>query len=397
MAESSKSPATDGPTYEDLSLIEHTTEAIDVATLAFQTHLLAPTHTRRAQIASQIDHFWPLVFEQAPQDVDQYIQPSDSAVFAACLTGFEVKRFESKGSAEDFQKVLKDVGKQDISLHDGAFGEPRSLSFRFEFAENEWFEDRVLEKKFWLRRARAQGPLHWSGRVSEPLRIRWKAGKDLSEGLTDAARDLWEAQEKAGLLKTVGGKEGKKDDEKSKSLPEYKKLVDLVEASTEGSQSFFTWFGFRGRWVGKEEHELAVKEERERWQKVGTRATEGGSKEGQPTDEEREAEEAHDDNDEEDLMPSESAAEVFMDGEELALALAEDVWPNAAQYYIDASMEDSDAGTLSSGSFDAADLEEIDVDDLDGADQNMEEIRTMTKKKGKQRVEEGPPAKKRKA
>lgn len=376
-------PPPGAPTYADLAAIESTFESIDTATTAYLTHLLQPAHARRAAAVSKIQYFWPLVFEQAPQDVDQYIQPSDSAVFAKCLMGFNVERFECRGSAGDFERLARRAeaesegrlgqvkGPRD-ELDTAPFGEPRSLCLRFEFAENEWFEDRVLEKKFWYRRSRDG----WCGRVSEPVRINWKKGKDLSDGLVDAACNLWEAQEKAGFCKGEGGEEAKKEEEKSKSLPEYKKAVQKVENSTEGSQSFFTWFGFRGKWVSVAEDKIARQEFKERAKKAVEEQAKAGSTEGK----EAEAEAENDDEEEEeDLMPSDAAAEVFIDGEELALALAEDLWANAISFFHDSQAENDDE-SMSSGSFDEAELEAMDVEELDEGDQNLEDIRQLPKK-----------------
>ena len=120
----------------------------------------APLFKKRAELAAKIPHFWALVFEQAPQEIDNYIQPTDSKVLGECLSTLEVSRFEL----------------------DDPNGSPRSFSLKFGFTENEYFEDKVLEKKFWFRKTK-----DWQGFVSEPVKINWKKGKDLTDGLTDAA------------------------------------------------------------------------------------------------------------------------------------------------------------------------------------------------------------------
>lgn len=45
-----------------------------------QYALSKPLYARRAELLTKIPNFWPLVLEQAPMDIDEYIQPSDSAI-----------------------------------------------------------------------------------------------------------------------------------------------------------------------------------------------------------------------------------------------------------------------------------------------------------------------------
>ncbi len=273
-----------------------------------------PIYTKRARLISKIPFFWPLVFEQAPPEIDQYIQPSDSALLAAAFSSLTVTRFEIPGQLPPlFAAAAPEPESNRV------FGEPRSLCLRFEFKENEWFEDSVLEKRFWYRRARDG----WCGRVSEPVKIKWKKGKDLTGGLGAAAWELWEAQKKTGLLDGVdsengdGSAEGKGKGKEKQSLPEYEKLKKMVEESTEGSQSFFAWFGYRGRYVSKEESDVATNEVGQNW----------GRKGKLPMDEEFGSEEKLGDGDE--VEVPEDATEIFPRGEELAVGIAEDIWPSA--------------------------------------------------------------------
>ena len=247
----------------------------------------APLFAKRRGLVSQIPNFWPLVFEAAPPEIDAYIQPSDSEVFAKCLTGLEVSRFEVP------------LGPEKIGQSDGQ-GDPRSLLIRFEFAENEWFEDSVLEKKLWFRRSEDG----WTGLVSEPVKIHWKEGKDMTHGLMDGALNLWEARQKAGdMLK--------------RDLPEFDALARTVENWSGANTSFFTWFAFisNRRWVSAEESAEAVRKERERRDKVRN-----GETEAKPTE-----------------LPSEDTmqqqVEVHDDGEGIANVLAEDLWSGAIRYF----------------------------------------------------------------
>ena len=241
-------------------------------------------YKKRAELIAKIPHFWALVFEQAPPEIDNFIQPSDSKVFADCLQHFEVERFEI----------------------DDPKGSPRSFSLKFGFSDNEYFEDKVLEKKFWLRKS-----LDWQGLVSEPVKINWKKGQDLTGGLTDAAYKLQQAKQK--LAKSS------KDDEKADEtkLPEYKALAAKIEEGEEAANSFFSFFAFVSnfRWISAEESEKASKREAEEMEK---------RKRGEKVDDEEPTDEPEFDWQE---------TEVFPQGEELATVIAEDMWPSAIKYY----------------------------------------------------------------
>lgn len=219
--------------------------------------------------------------EQAPPDIDEYIQPSDSNLIVTALTSLYVTHFE----AED--------------------GDPRSVAIRFEFDENEYFEDRVIEKKFWHRTAKDG----WTGFVSEPVDIKWKEGKDLTEGLLGLAKAVWDEEQAAGA--NGAGSKGKE------FTPKQKALKDKIESIGLGGLSFFAWFGYRGPKVSAEESKLAAKEEKERRQRRAA-----GEEVSTPKDDDDEDE---DDDDEE--------LEIFPSGDQLALAIAEDLWPSAIKYF----------------------------------------------------------------
>jgi len=286
------------------------------------------------------------VFEQSPQDIDQFIQPSDSAVLAACLTNLEVERFDVAPLS---------------SIDSGTYGEPRSLLFRFHFSENEYFFNSTLEKRFWFRRA-ADG---WAGRVSEPVRINWKKGKDLTEGMGEMSLRFHEAQKKAGVdmkgkFKAV-----------AKELPEFQSLKKKVESSSEGATSFFSFFSFRGRWVSKEENDQVLTKEKEEREK---------RRKGEKVERDVEG------NEDDDFPTEEFDSEVFPAGEELAVAIAEDLWPGAIKYFTQAQEDDEDM----------SDLEFESGDEDEGlSDEENETIDIKSFVKGKGKPAEGPPAKKR--
>lgn len=226
------------------------------------------------------------MFEQSPPEIDNFILPTDSEVFADCFESFEVSRFEV----------------------DDPKGSPRSFSLKFGFSENQWFKDATLEKKFWYRHTK-----DWDGLVSEPVKINWKKGKDLTGGLTDAAVKLAEARKK------ISGTEKGEARKKEMSLPEYKEMAKKIETATSASTSFFGLFAFVSgyRWVSPEESEEAVKKDKEQLAKI---------KAGEKIEEDEEDE---DDEDPQDYQET----EVFPGGDEVATIIAEDMWPNALRYY----------------------------------------------------------------
>ncbi|KAK4956161.1 hypothetical protein LTR28_005898 [Elasticomyces elasticus] len=322
MASDGESPAI---TYEELADIEDQFEEIDIK----------------------------MMFEQAPLEIDQYIQPTDSQIFADSLKSFEVKRFEVP------------LGPEKIAASDG---NPRSLSFKFEFEENEYFSDTVLEKKFWYRRSKEGS----SGLVSEPVRINWKKGKgkDLSEGLTSMACDLWDARQRAG-------------DMQNRDLPEYDALKKMAGRWNVGNTSFFTWFGFVSsrRYVSATESAEANAREQDRRE----RAKQGAKHDhGKEVDDEAE----HDQD-----------VEVAPSGEELAICLAEDLWPGATKYFTmaqemdDEDMSDASFESESDNNDEPLDLRKL-VNDTSGKQLSVGDPKTLN---GKQKEKpDGGPAKRQK-
>ncbi|PVI00945.1 hypothetical protein DM02DRAFT_614007 [Periconia macrospinosa] len=320
--------------FEELSVLESEFEDAELELIRKSTALNQPLWNKRAEIVAKIPHFWTLVLEQIPVELETFIQPTDFKLFTECLQTIEVSRFEI----------------------DDPKGSPRSFSIKFGFGENEYFFNKELEKKFWYRKSK-----DWAGLVSEPVKIVWKKGKDLTGGLTDAAYEL--AQAKKTLAKSSGGKAKAKAEAE---LPEYKALATKIEENTEGAPSFFTWFGFVSSYkcISPEESEEAEKEERERIEKL---------KRGEKLDDEE---------DEEDDEIDYQETEVFPQGDECATLLAEDMWPSALRYYKQAHEADDE------------DLSEIDVDDMDEDDSDGEiDIRGLVGK-GRSNASASPPSKK---
>ncbi|EAT77160.2 hypothetical protein SNOG_15495 [Parastagonospora nodorum SN15] len=195
--------------FEELSVIETEFEDVELEIIRKAEALHAPLYTKRADYIKKIPHFWSL------------------------------------------SRVLSSTTPN---------GSPRSFALKFGFKENEYFEDKVLEKKFWFRKSR-----DWAGLVSEPVQIHWKKGKDLTGGLTDAAFKLGEARKK--LNSDSSDMAARK---KETELPEYKELSKKIETSFESSISFFGLFSFVSgyRWISAEESAKAEKEDKEKLEKI---------------------------------------------------------------------------------------------------------------------------------
>lgn len=275
--------------------------------------LTAPLIQKRGEIITLPDvqpEFWMRVFASAPPEIDEYILPRDAQLLGECLTNMTVERFELDAQGN---------------------GEPRSLRFTFEFKtgeENPFFTNDKLVKEFYWRQEVSKSPAGrtrtWEGLVSEPVRINWKKDMDLTKGLLDAACDLADAEKKKG-----GDR---------KKLPEYAALVQKVEeAEAEAAaaedededeegmpspvgMSFFGFFGYRGRDVSAAQSKEAAKEIEARWAKV--QRGEDISEAGDDSDDE-----------EDDSSDGLEEAEIFPDGDDLAVAIAEDLWPDALSYY----------------------------------------------------------------
>ncbi|SMY27244.1 unnamed protein product [Zymoseptoria tritici ST99CH_1A5] len=325
--------------YEDLANIEEDFEEVDTEIVRQQYALSAPLYAKRSTTVSQIPNFWPLVLEQAPPELDSFISASDSQIFGESLLALNVTRPE---------------------LENGAAGHPRSLKIDFTFKPNDFFEDTELSKTFSYRRAKDG----WTGLVSEPVKIHWKKGKDLSEGLNDNAVALFEARKKAGNML-------------ARDIPEYKKLQEKLESLNGANTSFFTFFGWVSgrRYVTAEEHETATKEHAARREK-----RKAGEKVEVPEVSE-EDEEAADD----------SEVEVHEAGEQVAVTIAEDLWPNAIKFFTQAQ----ELGEMSD-----VDFEEDDDEEESGEDEPVD-IRALVGgqdkgKAAKRLSDSGPPSKKQK-
>lgn len=279
--------------------------------------ILNPLFKKRAEIINMPEvqgDFWVRVFSSAPAEIDEYILPTDAGALGACLKNMNVERFE---------------------VDEQGNGEPRSLRFTFEFnaCEESPFENTKLVKDFYWRKQSiktSKGKRRtWEGLVSEPVRINWKKDRDLTKGLLDAVCDLFDAEKKGGkrtelkeyetLIKKITEVEAQAEKEEEDEDEDDEDMEDYSPAGV----SFFSFFGYRGRDVSAEQSKEASKEDDERYAKIVK---------GEPVDDDDEGDE-DDDEDDLDLIDDLEDVEIFEDGEELAIALAEDLWTDAMKYY----------------------------------------------------------------
>ncbi|KXH43163.1 hypothetical protein CSIM01_10099 [Colletotrichum simmondsii] len=324
-----------GVTYEQLADLEREFELVENEIVRKQYELSKPLYEKRAAVVSKIPNFWALVFEQSPPEVDEHIQPSDAALLLSSLKTISVSRPE---------------------IENGSGGDPRSLTIRFEFNENDYFEDAVVEKTFWYRHSAT-----YTGLVSEPVDIKWKAGKDLTEGLLSAAKKVWDQ----GPI-TPG-----------KLTPEAEALRKKVEETAMGGVSFFSFFGYVGKRISAEESAAALAKEVKEFEdrKAGKKAAEDEEEEG--------------DEDE-----TEFELEIFPDGDDVAVAIATDLWPEALHYFSKflrdgavAAEEGRDGDLLSmiAQAQEAGELSDADFesDDEEDEDEEMGDAETTPNKKRK--------------
>lgn len=291
-------------TYEDLAEIEQEFDDVEKEIIRQEITLSSPVYSRRNALISKIPNFWPLVFEQAPPEIDQYIQMGDGALLLGALTSLSVTRFEPEV-------------------------DPRSVLIRFEFAENKYFEDKVLEKKFWWRTARNRS---WCGLVSEAVAIKWKSPEvDLTEGLLD----LVIAAENSIASKQNLEEDAKSGKQKSSLTDAQKKLQQSIQNKGINGVSFFTWFGFIGNRISAKESAEAEEARRNKSIIDSTNMNE--------------------DNDE---SSDEDDLEIFPDGGELAMAISEDLWPDAIKYFTQAQEQD----VVSDEDFESMDEEDKAID-----------------------------------
>ncbi len=126
------------------------------------------------------------------------------------------------------------------------------------------------------------------------------------------AKAVWDEEQAAGA-------NGAKSKGKKELTAKQKALKEKIDGIGLGGVSFFAWFGFRGEPVTAEESKIAVREERDR------RKRRAGGEEV-PTPEPSE-------DGEQDLEDLDEDLEIFPMGEQLALAISDDLWTGALKYF----------------------------------------------------------------
>lgn len=263
-------------TFKDLSKLEEEFLNVEVASTRRKEHALKPLYSKRQKLLDTLEGFWPIVFQNAPDELSQFFTPLDLEILST-LRSFKVERYQIESETQ---------------------GEPRSVRFTFEFSPNEYLEDKVLVKEVEYR----SGPGVSEGFVSAPVPIKWKHKKtDPTRGLLDGAVELYLAEQ------TLNNEGGEVDPVERESLWQHEKLRDLLVKEDESDEdlSFFCWFGFRGAIL-------------------------------QPNADAAEEDDEDDSDDEPETMLD---VEIFPPNEELTISLAEDLWPTAPVSFTEALME----------------------------------------------------------
>ncbi|ERF74056.1 hypothetical protein EPUS_03871 [Endocarpon pusillum Z07020] len=264
---------------EELSKLERQFARVELDQQRRKEHALRPLYAKRQQIISRIPDFWSTVFLCPPPQITQYIQPSDIDLLTH-ITSFRVERPEISES--------------------GTNGDPRSLRITFEFGLNDIIEDKKLVKELRYRHAKKGSR---EGLVSDPVPIKWKSRKkDLTRGLGPCAVSLFEA-EKAVRLQ-INGEEV--DAVSREGLWQNERVLQglrTMEELGEERLGFFAWFYYRG---------------------VDLSAPHAGA-DGQEAEE--------DDAESDDGLRD---VEIYPDGYDLANFLAEHLWEDAVDIYVEA-------------------------------------------------------------
>ncbi|KAK8120083.1 hypothetical protein PG999_004203 [Apiospora kogelbergensis] len=292
----------DPAVIKELQQFEDAISDVDLEIAAKQWLMTKDIFAKRQNSIAKIPGFWSVVFDKAVSELEAAITPRDNVIFQQALTAINVDRPEIPAGAK-----TTDTGID-------KFGEPRSMTITFHFKENDFFTDSVLAKTFYYR----YGNDGSTGLVSEPVKINWKAGKDVTEGLSDAAYGFWQAQKADAsqqLDAALSGDARKARDAKAREMPQYKALAAMIEEKEMGATSFFNFFSYRGRWTSAAESVQAKAEAMAKRAKAGE------------VDEEEEEEE-------EEEFPEEHV-ETFPPGHDVAVTIGDDIFPSAIDYFLE--------------------------------------------------------------
>lgn len=255
-------------------------------------------YATRSKHLQAIPSFWPTVLGAGPDEFQAILSENDGEILASIMN-INIERYQIKSDTE---------------------GEPRSLRFTFEF-DSELFEDKSITKDFeFIANDDIQGG---GGYVSKPVNFKWtKAGKKKGVNkMLDLAEQLYQAE------MALGSKDKTQwaiDHKSREGLWQFEKLREAMEKEEEkamdgedvdSGRSFLDWFGYRGA-VG-----LVVPD-----------ATPTKAENGVQNEEE----------DDEEIEDPTLDVEIFPAADDIAAALAEDLWPNVMDYFMQAQDEDDD-------------------------------------------------------
>ena len=268
------------------------------------------------------------MIKQVPGFWSKVLQADDvPGVIESCIHACDIPVFDSLTAIEVLRFEVDDNPER---------GDPRSFKITFEFDPNRFFTVRTLEKTFWHRRTE-EG---WTGLVSEPVEINYSRTPE-GDVLAGCAADL---------------------------------------------ESFFAFFGYRGRDV--------TQEESAKYAEDYSKSKNGSSKISTPETKQDGSEQdlesilqrigSPDDNDDD---PCDH--ETFPLGEDIAIAISEDLYPGALKYFGILPKPSSNQGAdVLVAHASEQDISEPDDEDVDRSDDDELEVSLE--------VDEHPPKRKRK-
>lgn len=268
-------------------------------------------YERRSKLLQAIPGFWPLVFVNGPQDLQELYEPVDEQIINS-ISNFTVSRYQTKSDTE---------------------GEPRSLRFTFEFdtskQEPKLFENTSITKDFeFVAREDLEGG---GGYISKPVNFQWTraAKKQGLNKMLDLAEQLYQAEQ--ALVEN-----GHVEQADREGLWQYEKLREALEKEEEkamngededSERSFLDWFAYRGAILPPKEPEVRVKAEK---------ATNGDVKIHEDEAEDQLDEDSETEDEEDGLLD----VEVFPAGGDIAQVLAEQLWPDCMDFFIQSQSDD---------------------------------------------------------
>ncbi|KAK5071583.1 hypothetical protein LTR64_004638 [Lithohypha guttulata] len=300
-----------------LAELEKDFAAVELDAMRRKEYAHKALYEKRSKHLAKLPSFWPTVFIAGPQEIQETYEDIDEQVLNS-IKNFTVSRYQITSETE---------------------GEPRSLRFTFEFdtskQETKLFEDTTVTKDFEFV-SRDDLP-EGGGYVSKPVNFKWtKAGKkkELNKML-DLAEQLYQAER--ALVE-----DGDIEQKEREGLWQHEKLRSELEKeedkATNGedqnaSRSFLEWFGYRGVVMPNKEGEKATSKKK------------------------AEAINAEEDEDQNENVEADGLLEVeiYPAGGDIAQVLAEDMWPNCVDYFIQAHTDDGDD--------DISELEDDEADD----------------------------------